>query len=287
MAAGSVVAATAAQLSKRFTLVVRHRRWLVSHNGYSLASPAGADRDHESVGFHDTRRRASRCAPGRKPVPARWAPPAPGSCSRLIRPDHHEFLFPATARYLAGFLQPLGPRRQHRPERDALRCNNYRHSFQSTAMCPASAEHRPERNERATVNRRRTTILTLIRTADPEPVAHRRRHSTPTTGRRSTGSHRCRRPGGWAHTADWTPPRRTGHDRGPSPKSLAAHRHPRRHRRHCRGSNCTACGQMSKAVTLAQPISAAAIATNPLPVHRSSTLRRGIKPVRRIVSTSR
>ena len=32
---------------------------------------------------------------------------------------------------------------------------------------------------------------------------------------------------------------------------------------------------MSKAVTLAQPISAAAIAINPLPVHRSSTLRPG------------
>ncbi|BDE16931.1 hypothetical protein Mkiyose1665_35370 [Mycobacterium kiyosense] len=44
---------------------------------------------------------------------------------------------------------------------------------------------------------------------------------------------------------------------------------------------------MSSAVTLAQPISAAAIATNPVPVHRSMTWRPAITPVRRIVSTSR
>lgn len=49
----------------------------------------------------------------------------------------------------------------------------------------------------------------------------------------------------------------------------------------------TACGQMSKAVTLAQPNSAAAIATNPLPVQRSSTLRCRTRPDRRMVSTSK
>src|ERR1700744_5979986 len=48
----------------------------------------------------------------------------------------------------------------------------------------------------------------------------------------------------------------------------------------------TACGQMSKAVTLAQPIWAAAIATKPLPVQRSSTRRPATSAVSCIMSTS-
>ncbi|OBI67705.1 hypothetical protein A5706_12440 [Mycobacterium sp. E796] len=48
----------------------------------------------------------------------------------------------------------------------------------------------------------------------------------------------------------------------------------------------TAWGQVSQAVTLAQPISAAAIATNPLPVQRSRTRRPGMRAVWCIASTS-
>ena len=61
---------------------------------------------------------------------------------------------------------------------------------------------------------------------------------------------------------------------------------PRPQRRY-RASSARHAGQMSKAVTLAQPNSAAAIATKPLPVHRSSTCLPATIPVRSIESTRR
>ena len=96
-------------------------------------------------------------------------------------------------------------------------------------------------------------------------------HDGPAPGETTSPSS----PAEWARRADWTPRPRTAHSRKPLSTNPPGRRRPPRRRAALSREHRTACGQMSKAVTLAQPISAAAIATYPLPVHRSSTRRPG------------
>ena len=74
-----------------------------------------------------------------------WAPPVPGWCSWLVRPDHYEFLFPAAARQPGRFPPAIRPRRQHRTEWNPFGSNDFRvqsgRPQQSSDRCtPARAD---------------------------------------------------------------------------------------------------------------------------------------------------
>ena len=73
-----------------------------------VAAPTGADRHHESVGFDDAGRRASRCAPGRKPAPGLSVPPVPGCVVMACPPGSRPVPLPGI-RAAAGRFPPASP----------------------------------------------------------------------------------------------------------------------------------------------------------------------------------
>ena len=144
-------------------------------------------------------------------------------------------------------IQAARPQEIHRPL-DAGECRV--HHQQRAAVGQQSCRRRAQR--------------------DPAPCGRRDPHSTPTPGPPTEGSTpRHHRPMASGHKADWTRRGRTG--RGPGHLSTILRAHRRGHRRRRRFRANTTRVQTSNAVTLAAPIAAAAIATTPLPGHRSST----------------
>ena len=197
-----------------------------------------------------------------------------------------QLLFPAAAPQQAD-VSPASPPAPTAPVRmESIGTQRLQRPSRSTVRSPVNVARRPRPTAPAAGIHCRTTGSMPIRTVDPAPAAHRDRHSMPRTGPGSARPPQSRPPAGWAHRAGWTPPRRMA-------RSLRAAIHePSRTSMSTPATaalprvECTACGQISKAVTLAQPMSAAAIATNPLPVQRSRTRRPETTPLCCIARTS-
>ena len=108
---------------------MRHRRrWLVSHNGYTLlrrhAQMATMKRSDSTTLPSGSSMRTGPCT-----ITGPLGIPAPGEDRKrswFVRPDHEQFLLAPTVVKPTGLLQPLGARRQHWPERNPLPRNDLR-----------------------------------------------------------------------------------------------------------------------------------------------------------------
>ena len=147
--------------------------------------------------------------------------------------------------------------------------------------------HRRTPIGRSASSRRRQAVAVPSRTAGRESGGRRRLRSMLVPARRRTGSAPGVRRDPLVRREDWTPPgrrvrRATAAFQLPTRASTATPAVAALSR-----AQLTARGQMSNAVTLRAPSWAAAIATTPLPVHRSSTRRPATSAVTDIASISK